>query len=218
MKPPVLGGAGPARARHGLVLIHGRWASAASILPLGEGLGLPDLALAAPEAEGNSWWPTSFLAPQANMEPCLPAALAAVEAAIAALEEGGLPRHRIALAGFSQGACLALEYVARRGGALAAVFACSGGLVGTGDAGGPPLPELYGNPDKLFAYQTDLGGLPVRISNHLEDPHIPMARVRRSAEVLAALGADVTVETEPGSHHGVLAGDVTAMRRAFNNA
>ncbi len=216
MKPLAFGVASPARASHGLVLIHGRWASAASILPLGEGLGLPGLALAAPEAEDNSWWPTSFLAAQENIEPCLPDALAAVEAAVAALMEGGLAKTQIGIAGFSQGACLALEYAARRGGGFAGIFACSGGLVGTADAGGPPLPALYGHADKLFGYGSDLTGLPVRISNHEEDPHIPMARVRRSAEVLSALGADVTIETEPGSHHGVLQGDVTAMRAAFN--
>ncbi|WP_236638538.1 alpha/beta hydrolase [Mangrovicoccus ximenensis] len=128
----------------------------------------------------------------------------------------GLPRERIGLAGFSQGACLALEYLARNGGPFAGIFACSGGLVGTADGGGPPLPGLYGQAEKLFDYGTDLSGIRVRVSNHEEDPHIPMARIRRSAEVLSALGADVTVETEPGSHHGVLQGDVTAMRAAFN--
>ncbi|WP_138465109.1 alpha/beta hydrolase [Poseidonocella sp. HB161398] len=214
-------GAEPDRASHGLVLVHGRWASAASILPLGEGLGLPRLALAAPEAPRHangetSWWPCSFLSAQAEIEPWLPAALDAVGAAVAALESAGLPRARIGIAGFSQGACLALEFAARRGGGFAGIFACSGGLVGTADAGGPPRAELYGHGEKIFGYAADLSGQKVRISNHAADPHIPMARVNRSAEVLAGLGADVATEVEPGIHHGVLTGDIRAMRAALS--
>jgi phospholipase/carboxylesterase len=100
----------------GLVLVHGRGATAEGILDLGHALALPDLALAAPQAPGMTWWPTSFLAPAAQMEPYVERGMAAIDAAIDALVEEGLSRDRIALAGFSQGGCLALEYAARRGG------------------------------------------------------------------------------------------------------
>jgi pimeloyl-ACP methyl ester carboxylesterase len=126
----------PAReARMGLVLVHGRGATAEGILDLGHALALPDLALAAPQAPGMTWWPTSFLAPAAQMEPFVEQGMAAIDAAIEALAEEGLSRDRIALAGFSQGGCLALEYAARLGG-LTAVFGLSAGLVGTGEADG----------------------------------------------------------------------------------
>ena len=215
-KPLKFTGASPARARFGLVLIHGRWGQASDILQLGEALGLPDVACVAPEAATNSWWPVSFVAPHAELDPWLDEAFANVTAAIAALTEAGLPRERIGIAGFSQGACLTLEYVARHGGPFATVVACSGGLLGTSDGDGPALPELNGFADKRFDYDTDLTGLPIRISNHLEDPHIPMARVRRSIEVLEAMGARVTAEFEPGSFHGVLDGDIATLRAAFN--
>ncbi|MBF9029067.1 phospholipase [Rhodobacterales bacterium HKCCE3408] len=210
-----LAGAPASKARGGLVLVHGRGASAADILGLGQALGLPELALAAPEAPGNSWWPTSFLAPTAQMEDHVQAGIAAIDAAIAALTEDGLPREKIALGGFSQGACLALEYAARKGG-VSAVFGLSGALVGTGDAGGEALNELYGYADKTFDYSTDLSGVPVVFEVHERDPHIPLARVRRSVEVFDALGADTSLSVMPGPGHGIGEAGITAMRAALN--
>ncbi|WP_425091470.1 alpha/beta hydrolase [Tropicimonas sp. S265A] len=211
----IRGGAPAARATTGLVLIHGRGASAADILGLGEALALPDLALIAPEAPGRSWWPTSFLAPMAQMGPPLAAGLAAVEAAVSTLEADGLPRNRIAVAGFSQGACLALEYAARFGAGLHAVFGLSGALVGTGDSGAPQ-DALYGFGDKAFAYDTTLEGLPVYVSVHEHDPHIPLKRARDSVAVFDRLGAATRLETAPGSGHGLLAPDVAALRARLN--
>jgi predicted esterase len=199
----------------GLVLLHGRGGSAADILRLGAALGLPDLALAAPEAPGNSWWPTSFLAPAAQMEPFVARGLAAVDTAIAALEAEGLPRARIALAGFSQGGCLALEYAARRGG-LAAAFGLSAGLVGTGDADGAPDPALYGHAPKRFDYPTDLTGLPVTITVHEQDPHIPLKRAEDSRATFARLGASAQLLVEKGPGHGLTDAGLTALRATLN--
>lgn len=211
-----LAGAAPGDARLGLVLIHGRGASAADILGLGAALERDDIAFAAPEAPGRSWWPTSFLAPAADMAPYVTRGLAAVDAAIAALRGGGVPGDRIAIAGFSQGGCLALEYAARRGG-LRAVAGLSAGLVGTGDVGGAPEPALYGFADKTFAYQTALAGTPAYLSVHMEDPHIPLARARRSAQVLETLGAEVTLREKPGPGHGIDAADLEALRRMLGD-
>ncbi len=102
-------GADPARAKAGLVMLHGRGGSAADILGLLDHAGLPDVAAVAPEAPGNSWWPVSFLSPSATLEPFVAAGVSAAMAAAAELEAAGLPRDRIWLLGFSQGAGLALE-------------------------------------------------------------------------------------------------------------
>ncbi|MEJ6390659.1 alpha/beta hydrolase [Gymnodinialimonas ulvae] len=210
--PVTTAGAAPDRARFGLVLLHGRGGAAKDILSLGTALGLPDLALAAPQAPGQSWWPTSFLAPTATMAPHVESGLHAIDAAIAALN---LSRAQIAIAGFSQGGCLALEYAARRGDLMAA-FGLSAGLVGTSDAGGPATDALYGHAPKRFDYTTDLAAMPIHISVHERDPHIPLTRVQQSAETFCALGANATLVTAPGAGHGILQDDVTALRRVLN--
>lgn len=211
----VRAGASGGTARMGLVLVHGRGAGAEDILGLGAALGLPDIAKIAPEAPGRSWWPTSFLAPMGGMAPHVAAGIDAVEAAIAALEAEGLTRDRIALAGFSQGGCLALEYAARHGG-LAAVFGLSAGLVGSSDAMGGPDPALYGFTAKRLNYDSDLTGLPVTITVHEQDPHIPLKRARDSAEAFRALGAEVALHVAPGAGHEVTEAGVAAMRAALN--
>jgi phospholipase/carboxylesterase len=208
-------GANARDARMGLVLIHGRGASAEGILDLGHALGLPDVALIAPQAPGMSWWPTSFLAPTAQMEPFVERGLAVVDAAVDALVEEGLSPDRIALAGFSQGGCLALEYAARRGG-LAAVFGLSAGLVGTGDAEGAVSEALYGFGPKAFDYGTRLDGVPVEIAVHERDPHIPLARAEESAAVFEALGAEARLTVTPGAGHGIGADAVARMRGHLN--
>lgn len=204
------------QARIGLVMVHGRGAGAADILSLLPVLGLSDVAAIAPEADGRSWWPTSFLAPMAQMEGPLAAGLAAVEAAIGALAADGLPRARIALMGFSQGACLALEYAARRGAGLHSVTGFSGGLVGTGDAGSQADPMLYQHPPKRFDYTAPLPGLPVHLTCHERDPHIPLARVRESAVVLDRLGAIVTSRILPGAGHGFAEPDMAGLRKRLS--
>jgi len=197
------------------VLVHGRGATAEGILDLGHALALPDLALAAPQAPGMSWWPTSFLAPAARMEPYVERGMAAIDAAITTLVEEGLSRDRIALAGFSQGGCLALEYAARRGG-LAAVFGLSAGLVGTGDADGPATEALYGFGPKAFDYATRLDGVPVEITVHEADPHIPLARARDSVAVFDRLGARARLAVTPGAGHGIGPEAIASMRGHLN--
>ncbi|MEY3306924.1 MAG: hypothetical protein RLZZ413_962 [Pseudomonadota bacterium] len=209
-------GAPVGRARAGIVLAHGRGGSAADILGLLAHAALPDVAAIAPEAPGRSWWPTSFLAPMAQLEPFVAAGLVAFREAVARLEAEGLPRDRIWLAGFSQGACLALESFARDGAGLAGVFGMSGGLVGLGDAPGGPQPALYGHAPKRFDYPGWRDGAQVWISVHQRDPHIPLQRVQDSAAALKAMGAAVETRVYPGDGHGVMPDDLAALRGRMN--
>lgn len=208
--------AGPTTgATAGIVLLHGRGGSAADILSLMDHAGLPQVAAIAPEAPGNSWWPTSFLAPTAQMDPFVTAALAQVDQAIATLQAEGIPRSHIWLAGFSQGACLAAEAFARKGEGLAGLLAFSGGLVGTGDAPGDPSEALYGHRPKRFDYTGKREGR-VWLSVHERDPHIPLARVRETANTFLALGATVETRIHPGAGHGLMQDDLAALRHLLN--
>jgi phospholipase/carboxylesterase len=208
-----LRGAGPARGRLALVMLHGRGAGADGILTLAAELGVVDAALFAPEAAGRSWWPVSFLAPMARLEPWLGSALGAVDRAVAAAVEEGFADDRIVLLGFSQGGCLALEYAARSGRRFRKVFGLSAGLIGTADDGGPPADDLYGFAPKRFDYAAELTGMPVHIGCHARDPHIPLRRVRESEAVLHSLGARCDVNIAPGAGHGITDRDVAALRR-----
>jgi phospholipase/carboxylesterase len=207
----------PAGAKAGLVLLHGRGGSARDILSLLDHAALPQVAAIAPEAPGNSWWPTSFLAPTAQMAPFVGAGVQSVAKAVASLRDSGLTSGQIWLAGFSQGACLALECFARQQDwgqvGLAGVFGFSGGLVGTADHG-TASPELMGHRDKTFAYPALTGK--VWISVHERDPHIPLKRARDSAEALQTAGATVQMQVYPGAGHSVMHEDIAALRSALN--
>ena len=189
-------GAPLAEATGAVVLLHGRGAGAADILALGREIAPAPAALLAPDADGATWYPLSFLAPLQANQPHLDGALAAVRRTVQHAEDAGIARERIALAGFSQGACLALESAARMGGRWGAVVALSGGLIGTGEdpEGKPPA-------DKLFEYETDLSGTPVFLGCSDVDPHIPLSRVRRSALVFQELGASVDERIYKGMGH-----------------
>jgi phospholipase/carboxylesterase len=211
-------GADARGARAGIVLAHGRGGFADDILRVFHQLGLNDVAVIAPQAPGNSWWPTSFLAPMTQLRPDLEASLATMNTAIATLLADGIPAARIWLGGFSQGACLALETYARHTVALAGVFGLSGGLVGTADAGDEPMADLYGNLPKAFDYPSRRDGGRVWLSVHARDPHIPVRRVEDSAFVLDRMGADVQVQIHPGAGHAVLRDDLAIMHDWLGSA
>ena len=211
-------GAPLAHARLALVMLHGRGGAPEDMAALAEHLALPDVAVLAPEAMGRSWWSDSFLAPLAANEPGLSSGLSAVEALLDDLAGQGFGPERVALAGFSQGACLAAEAAARLARPFRAVAALSGGLVGTAEAGGPPEEALYGRPDKRFDYAGRLPGVPVLLGCHARDPHIPPARVQRSSDVLRAMGAAVETMILPGAGHGVVAEEAAWLRGRLNGA
>ncbi len=209
-------GAPLGRARLAVVMLHGRGGSPEDMIGLADHLALPDLAVLAPEAAGRSWWPDSFLAPLEANEPGLGSGLSVVEALLADLEAEGFGSEQVALVGFSQGACLAIEAAARLARPFRAVAALSGGLLGTDEAGGAPQEALYGRPEKSFDYTGRLDDVPVLIGCHEQDPHIPLARARKSAEVLEGMGAQVETLVIPGAGHGIIADEAAWLRKQLN--
>jgi len=193
-QPVLTDGAPLDRARAALILLHGRGASAESILSLAHDIGHPGFAYLAPQAAGFTWYPLPFTAPLDANEPFLSSAIALVDAVAARVEQAGLPAERIALAGFSQGACLALEYAARRARRYGGVLGFSGGLIGPDDT-----PRDYAG---------SLDGTPVFLGCGDRDSHIPLARVEHSAEVFLQLGADVTKRIYPNMGHAINADEV----------
>lgn len=187
--PALAAGTPLATARGAVLLVHGRGASAESIMTLAPELRADDLAFLAPQASGGTWYPYSFLAPLAQNEPHLSAALAAVGALVAQVEAAGIPRERIVLLGFSQGACLAAEFVARNAARYGGLIVFSGGLIG------PP-----GTPRD---YQGSLAGTPVFLGCSDVDGHIPKERVLESEAVLSRMGGAVTAKLYPGMGHTV---------------
>ena len=181
-------GSALAKASRVVILIHGRHASGEVILPLAERLALPGLCFLAPDAETGSWYPGLFMGPIAANEPFLSQSLDRLGAILRAVNELGFDvGEEIVLAGFSQGACLVLEYAARNPRRYAAVLGFTGGLIGPD----PMLREERGT----------FKGTPVFIGCSEKDPFIPAPRVVQTAEHLKAHGAAVTTRFYPGSDH-----------------
>ena len=209
-------GAPLTRATLAMVLLHGRGGGPEDMLSLAGHLALPDVACLAPAAADGSWWPQSFLAPLDANQPGLDSALAAVARLTASLADQGFGPERTVVLGFSQGACLALEHAARAGVPYRAVAGLSGGLLGTDDAPGAVDPDLHGYRPKRFDYTGRLDGTPVLLGCHERDPHIPLARVRASADVLGRRGARVETQILPGAGHGIVAEEIAALRALLN--
>ena len=200
-------GAPLGRAKGAVVMLHGRGASAASILTLAEEFVQPDLAYLAPQASGSTWYPYSFLAPLDRNEPYLSSALGAVERMLGEIADGGIVAEQTVLLGFSQGACLALEYAARHAGRYGGVVALSGGLIGN-----EQLVAVEPPAGKVFSYEGDLAGTPVFLGCSDVDAHIPLDRVQHSARTLRALGGDVTERIYPGMGHTVNEDEIQFVR------
>ncbi len=182
-----------------MILVHGRGASAADILGLADELWDPDLAYLAPEASGGAWYPDSFLAPLARNEPWLTSALKALGRLVAQASAAGIPTSRVILAGFSQGACLATEFVARHANRYGGLVAFTGGLIGP--------------PGTAFAYGGELAGTPVFLGAGDPDPHVPWARVEETASVLSRLGGQVTLRRYPGMPHTINRDEIDEARK-----
>lgn len=191
-------GAPPARAKGVVLLIHGRGASAESMLPLAEVVAMPDLCYLAPQAEGYTWYPQSFMAPTAANEPYLTRALDRVAAIIADILAAGIAPEKLAIVGFSQGACLASETVLRNPKPYGFVGVLSGGAIGP-----PGTPRDYAG---------TLAGASVFLGCSDHDPHIPLARVKETTQVFTRMGATVTERIYPGSSHGINDDEVAHLR------
>ncbi len=186
------------KAGAAMVLVHGRGATAQSILSLVAEFAHPDFAYLAPQAAGNSWYPHRFLAPIPSNEPYLSSALASIGQALNRPLEAGISREHIILLGFSQGACLALEFAARQAQRYGGVIGLSGGLIG---------------PDGSSRdYAGSLESTPVFLGCSDPDVHIPKARVLHSAEVFQRLGGQVTVRLYPNMGHTVNQDELDSVR------
>ena len=186
------------RARAAMIMVHGRGASAESILDLAIELNQSGWAYLAPQAAGDTWYPYSFLAPLASNEPGLSSGLAAIANVLAHVAQAGIPQERTMLLGFSQGACLNLEFVARNARSYGGVAGLSGGLIG---------PD--GTPRD---YPGSLAGTPVFLGCSDVDFHVPKERVQLTAEVLQRLGGKVTMRLYPGMGHIVNQDEIDFVR------
>ena len=189
------------RARGAVILLHGRGGSAEDIASLAAMLDVDRLAFFVPEATGHTWYPQRFIAPLAANEPWLGSALAVVAALAARAAAAGVPASRLGIGGFSQGACLALEFAARTPTRYGAVFGLSGGLIGPPDEPRAPVPA-----------GASLAGTPVLLGCGDRDGHIPVDVVEASARTLTGLGGAVDLRLYPGMGHTINEDEIAAVR------
>jgi phospholipase/carboxylesterase len=193
-------GAGPEEAIAAMVMIHGRGASAESILALADEFDNTEtFHFVAPQAHQFTWYPYSFLEPAERNEPGLSSGLQAIYNIVTDLEHKGIPGEKVILLGFSQGACLASEFVARHPARYGGLVALSGGLIG----------------DSVSAenYSGSLEGTPCFVGCSDTDPHIPVERVHESADILSRLNASVTKKIYPGMGHTVNRDEIEEVKK-----
>jgi phospholipase/carboxylesterase len=186
-------------AKKALIMLHGRGANAEDILSLAENLDVTDYLLAAPQASGNSWYPNSFLAVPQHNEPWLSSALNLVHTVVSGFIKQGIIKDKIYFLGFSQGACLTLEYTARNAEQYGGIVAFTGGLIG----------------DKIYTenYKGNFSHTPVFIGTSNPDFHVPVERVRETANILRNMGADVTEKIYPNMGHTINQDEINHANR-----
>ena len=189
-----------------VILLHGRGGPARDILTLSRALarGGAPLAFLAPQAAGLAWYPNSFLAERELNQPHLDSALARVQATIDLALAAGIPRERIVLAGFSQGACLAAEFIASHPARYAGLIAWTGGLIG------PPGSKL--------TQEGELLGTPALFASSDPDQWVPWTRVQESARIFTAMGAQVELRRFPGKPHSVSGEEIEMARQLIERA
>ncbi|TXK50527.1 phospholipase [Pontibacter qinzhouensis] len=173
-----------------LLLVHGRGATAESILMLRQELEVEDFSLVAPQATNHSWYPYSFMAPVSQNQPALDSALDLLHTAVEHCKAEGIKSENIYLLGFSQGACLTAEYAARHAQRFGGLLLFTGGLIGS-----------VIDTEK---YQGDFAGTPVLITTGDPDPHVPVSRVDETVQLLEEKGAIVTRKIYKGRPHTIL--------------
>jgi len=186
-----------------VILVHGRHAGPENILELADAFARPGVTYLAPSAAGRTWYPLSFLAPRGRNEPFLSSALRAIDRLVDDALAQGVPSRQIAVAGFSQGACLATEFVYRRADRLGALIAFSGGLIGP--------------PGTVWERTASFGDLPAFFGCSDVDAHVPRARVEESAAVFSTLGARVTSRLYPGMGHLVNDDEIAHARAILDD-
>lgn len=188
-QPVLTAGAPVESASAAMIMIHGRGASAEDILGLTLNFDQPEFAYLAPQAAGSTWYPNRFMMPIESNEPYLSSALATIEGLFNYLAEKGFSSERIMLLGFSQGACLTLEYAARHAKRYGGVFGLTGGLIG---------PD--GTPRN---YPGAFGGTPIFLGASDVDFHVPKERIEETATIMRQLGGDVTRRLYPNMGHTI---------------
>ncbi|WP_428668346.1 alpha/beta hydrolase [Runella sp.] len=203
IKNTVWAGQPLAQAKRVLIMTHGRGASARSILGLAAELDVEDFALAAPQATGNTWYPYSFLAPELQNEPGLSSGLQVLTQLVDDITREGFDTQQIYLLGFSQGACLTAEFVARNAQPLGGVFILSGGVIGDSIK-----PERYSG---------DFKNTPLFLGCSDIDAHVPLHRVQDSTAVFENLGANVTEKIYPNAPHSIFQDELNHINQILNN-
>jgi predicted esterase len=197
-QPVVSAGAPLGRGAGVVLLLHGRNASPRNILDLLPRLDRADLTYLAPAAADGTWYPKSFMAPRAENEPSLGSALRAVATLVEETRRQGVPPSRLIIGGFSQGACLASEFVCRHSGRCAGLVAFSGGLIGA--------------PGTIWTDVERADGLDVFLGCSDVDAHVPRTRVEETAAAFTRLGATVDLRIYPGMGHLVADDEIAAAQ------
>jgi phospholipase/carboxylesterase len=190
------------KATNALIMLHGRGATAQDILSLRNYLPLDKFYVVAPQATNHTWYPYSFLSPPAQNEPWLTSALNLINSVVQSIEEGGINSEHTFILGFSQGACLSLEFAARNARKWGGVIAFTGGLIG----------------DKINTanYKGNFGSTKVFIGNSDRDPHVPLSRSEDSARVLEEMGATVIHKVYTGMGHTVNEDEIANAARILS--
>lgn len=181
-----------------MVMVHGRGATAESILTLVPALEMPGFAFLAPQAAANTWYPNSFLAPIQSNEPGITSGIQAIGDVVERILRADIPLKLVMLLGFSQGACLSVEYAARKAGHYGGIACLSGGLIG---------PD--GTPRR---YRGSFDGALAFLGCSDSDSHVPAARVLETAAVLERMGAEVTTRLYPQMGHLVTEDEIAHVR------
>lgn len=203
-QPVIYKGAAAENAKAAMILIHGRGADAESILTLTEVFAEENFLYAAPQAYHNTWYPFSFLAPVDDNEPGITSGLSKINSTLKTLNEKGISTERIMLLGFSQGACLVLEYCSRFPQKFGGVVGLSGGLIG---------------PDGIVRQKTNsnLKGSNIFIGCSDVDPHIPIERVHFTANYLEEISGNVTKKIYRGLGHTINDDEIKNIKVLMNN-
>ncbi len=186
-----------------MIMIHGRGGTAENILTLADEIDNPDFHYIAPQATGNSWYPYSFLAPIPQNEPGISSGIKLIGNLIKHIMENNIGTGKIFLLGFSQGACLTLEFASRNAGRYGGIFGLSGGLIG---------PE--NTPRK---YSGTFDDTPVLLGCSDIDPHIPLQRVHKSKEVFEEMNAKVTERIYSGMPHTIIQDEIDFVKKVMES-
>ena len=202
-KNVLLKGSKLGEAERVLVMLHGRGANAEDILSMADYLNVQTFTLLAPQATGNTWYPNSFLAPPYTNEPWLSSAISLIEDITDDITAKGIDYNHIFFLGFSQGACLTLEYVTRNAKRYGGVVAFTGGLIG----------------DRIYEqnYTGDFGSTPVFIGTSDPDPHVPVQRVHDSVKILKEMNAQVTEKIYKNMGHTINEDEIEIVNNLIFN-